>query len=96
MNNPYVVRYPVGYHYRHKCLCSFPDDEQGNVDVSRPLDYVQSLKVIYLPIYCQLAKQTKEYQELKDRLNSGENLLIIEVDGPHQESSNYYQVMRLL
>lgn len=91
MSNPYAVRYPVGYNHRHKCICAFPDNANGDIDFSRPLDYVQSRKVIYLPIYSRLAKQTKEYQELKQRLNNGENLLIVEVDGPHQESLDYYQ-----
>jgi hypothetical protein len=31
-----------------------------------------------------------KFTELKNKLDSGENLLIIEVDGPHQESIDYY------
>ena len=38
-----------------------------------------------------MAKKTKEFAELKKRYKSGEKLLIIEVDGPHQESMDYYK-----
>ena len=32
-----------------------------------------------------------KFQELQKRWQNGENLLIIEVDGPYQESLEYYQ-----
>lgn len=84
MNNKFPVRYPVGFKQRHKCLYSLKD-----VDGS-PLDYINSRKEIYLSIYCKLVKEQSQYKILQTFLEKGFNLLIIEVDGPHQESMNYY------
>ena len=85
-----AIRYPVGYKHRHKCLFTLKEDENGVIDVDRKLDYVQARKEIYMPLYCNLVKKEKKFKELKERLRKGENLLIIEVDGPHQESLDYY------
>lgn len=90
MNNSFAVRYPVGYEHRHKCVGYIPEDQHGNILFDQRLDYLQSRIRVYLPLYVRLAKQTDEYQELKERLAAGENLLIIEPDGPHQESNQYY------
>lgn len=84
-NNPYAVRYPVGYHHRHKCLCAFKRLEDGF------LDYVESRKQIYLPVYTKLVSREEHFHELKELINIGQNLLLIEVDGPHQESMDWYQ-----
>ena len=54
------------------------------------LDYVQSRRRIYLPLYTQLLQGNRLFEHLRGRHLSGENLLIIEVDGPHQESLKYY------
>ena len=86
MNNPHYVRYPVGYHNMHKCLFAIKDE--NNPD--EHLDYIEARKQIYLPLYCELAKKEAKFTQLKNRLDAGENLLIIEVDGPHQESLDYY------
>jgi len=85
MNNKYAVRYPVGYKFRNKCLFSLK-----TLDGPR-LDYIDARKQIYLPLYLELVKNCPQFLELKGRLANGENLLIIEVDGPHQESLNYYK-----
>ena len=86
MSNSDAVRYPVGFHYRHKCLYAIKDN---NVDDK--LDYIETRKQIYVPIYCKLVKKQPAFSKLKNRLAAGENLLIIEVDGPHQESLRYYR-----
>jgi hypothetical protein len=84
-NNKYAIRYPVGYTSRHEVLYSL-------VDVgSKPIDYIDARKQIYLPLYTELSKQTREFKLLKEKLDAGENLLIIEVDGPHEESLPYYK-----
>ncbi len=85
MNNPYYVRYPVGYGYMHKCLFSIPEN-----DLTKKLNYIEARKQIYVPLYCGLVKKQAKFLELKNLLISGENLLIIEVDGPHQESLDHY------
>lgn len=83
MSCPYPVRYPVGYDHRHTCL--FALDENYT-----PLDYIESRKKIYFTLYVDLVKKEKQFRELQKRLYNGENLLIIEVDGPHEESLGYY------
>ena len=90
MNNEYAVRYPVGYNNRHRCKFALAENPDGSINPTR-LDYVQARRRIYLPQYGRLVKLYPEYQELKQRLANGENLLIIEVDGPHQESMPYYK-----
>lgn len=86
MNNPYYVRYPVEYKNMHKCLFSIPEN-----NINKRLNYIESRKQIYVPLYCELVKQQQKFLELKNKLINGENLLIIEVDGPHQESLSYYK-----
>lgn len=90
MYNKYAVRYPVGYNHRHKCLFSLLENPDGTID-PMPLDYVQSRKKIYLPLYDKYVRLKPQFKELKERLAKGENLLIIEVDGPHEESMSYYK-----
>lgn len=86
MNNKYPVRYPVGYHSRGKCLYAIISHNNN-----QQLDYIQARKKIYLPVYKKLVKKQPQFKELRKRLKEGENLLIIEVDGPHQESLPYYK-----
>lgn len=82
----YPVRYPVGYKQRHLCLCSVI----GTPKNYKKVDYITSRKEIYLKTYWDAVKKEKQFLELRERLLNGENLLIIEVDGPHQESVPYY------
>jgi hypothetical protein len=89
MNNKYHVRYPVGFRERSNCICAlWPDKKQETFE---KLDYIQSRKKIYLPVYCSMTRKEKQFIELKERYELGENLLIIEVDGPHEESIEYYK-----
>jgi len=89
MNNEHPVRYPVGFHYRHKCLYALAE-ENGEI-VNEQLDYVEARKRIYVKEYCRLVKRKSKFRDLKRKLRKGENLLIVEVDGPHQESLDYYK-----
>ena len=84
MMNPHPVRYPVGYNYRRNCVYALKDGSDEK------LDYIKARKEIYVPEYCKLVKAQKKFTELKKRLARGENLLIVEVDGPHQDSLPYY------
>lgn len=83
------VRYPVGYEHRHKCLFAMGEKSDGTIDTT-PLNYIESRKKIYVPIYVEAAKRCLTFDSLKARLENGENLLIIEVDGPHEESMAHY------
>jgi len=85
MNNMYAVRYPVGFHHRKKCLYAYWNDEK--------LDYIQARKKFYVPEYIRLLKMHPKFQSLKKLVDEGEKLLIIEVDGPREESLQYYKDM---
>lgn len=85
MNAKDPIRYPVGYNYRHNCKCAL--DNQ----TLTPLNYIDSRKQIYLPIYCESVKNHRLFTVLKEKLERGEKLMILEVDGPHQESMSYYR-----
>ena len=90
MHNMYAVRYPVNFYHRHNCLYAL-DEVDGKIVDDVPLDYVTARKKIYVRDYCRLVKLQPKFRELQRRLKNGEPLLIIEVDGPHQESLDYYK-----
>jgi hypothetical protein len=85
-NNPYPVRYPVGFKHRNECVGSIISKDDTTL-----LDYITARKRIYWSLYRRMVKKQPQFAELKKRLADGENLLIIEVDGPHQESMDYYR-----
>jgi len=79
-----AIRYPVGYNHRHKCLYALgPNGEKWN--------YIESRKKIYLPLYIDLVRKHPQYKFLLEKVKKGQNILIMEVDGPHQESLEYYK-----
>lgn len=86
MNNPDAVRYPVGITARHTCKCSILKTSNGY----ERLDYIESRKKIYIPVYTKLIQEVDDFKELRQRHENGENLLIVEIDGPHHDSLNYY------
>lgn len=83
--NDHAVRYPVGFHHRKNCLYAFVEDP------SERLDYIESRKKLYVPIYINLVKKEDKFRQLVEKLRNGKNLLILEVDGPHGESLDYYK-----
>lgn len=90
MNAKEPIRYPVGHNHRHECICAFEENVDGSI-IQVPLDYIQSRKRIYLPLYSKLVSDKPRFAALQNEWRAGTNLLIIEVDGPHQESLPYYQ-----
>jgi len=88
MSAPDAIRYPVGFRHRHKCIGACM---QGPTDKPVPLlNYTDSRKQIYLPVFCNMLKGKKQFGDLCKRHLAGENLLIVEVDGPHRESLPFY------
>lgn len=49
------------------------------------MDYVAARKAIYCDFYVQHAQQHPSFLALKQRLEDGENLMIVEIDGPDYE-----------
>lgn len=78
------------YVFMSSCLYALEKDEPPSKNNPK-LDYIESRKRIYLPLYMRLVIKEPQFKELKEKLSRGENLLIIEVDGPHQESLHYYK-----
>lgn len=78
---------------RSSCQFSLSVDEDGSIDPNERYSYVDGRKAIYCWSYIKSVKTHTYFKLLLQRLGSGENLLIIEVDGPHQESSKYYTDM---
>lgn len=81
------IRYPVGFSRSARKSCLFSIEEKG----SEPLDYVEARKKIYAKYYITAAKKEPQFTKLKKMLDEGKNLLILEVDGPRQESMKYYK-----
>lgn len=90
MNAKEAIRYPVGHNHRHSCIGAFAENLDGTIN-PRLLNYIESRKRIYVPLYARLVQQKDRFDKLRQELVSGTNLNIIEVDGPHQESLPYYQ-----
>lgn len=85
------VKYPCGFCGNIMTVCLLKENDDKTV--TTPLGYIDGRKQVYVPLYCKLVKKNNKFEELKKRLSSGENLLIIETDGPHQESLKYYKDM---
>lgn len=80
------VRFPVGRENRKTCVGAIADDDEKK---ARFLNYVESRKKIYVLRYTAALKLSPVYQGLKRRLLNGENLLIIDIDGPHKAAMPY-------
>lgn len=81
MLNPYAVRYPNGYKHRGEVLFSiFMKDEDS--ETYKELDYIKARKKIYCADYIEAALDHPELIKLKKLLDKGDNLQIVEVDGP--------------
>jgi hypothetical protein len=100
LNNKEAVRYPATYEHRVNCIGVLPPAlrlrlEAGEKDVvikvSDLLNIPEGRKQVYIQEYTQLLIQHPLYKELQARLLKGENLLICEIDGPRQDSLQYYK-----
>ena len=78
MANARAVRYPNGFHGRRKCLYSLWMVD-GHL---QKLDYIEARKRIYCGEYARLAPALDEFKQLQRLHDSGQNILLIEVDGP--------------
>ena len=85
MNNKDAVRFPVTCNktVRASCLYALWEGEK--------LGYIDARKKIYKKVYTDLVNKTNKFEKLKQMLQNGINLLIVEVDGPRQEPLEYYK-----
>lgn len=90
-HNPHAIRYPTGFNYRTKTLGHVWGTGSYNCETEVKILHVdEARQTIFLPLYCQLVSNNSEFKELISRLKKGENLLLIDADGPYQESLKYY------
>lgn len=84
MEFPEPIRFPVGFANRHECLSAiFPDSYEQICNQYYPmqaLGYIESRKKIYCPLYIQLTKETDDFKKLKEMLEDGYNLQILDID----------------
>jgi len=80
-HNEYAVRYPNGFHGRTSCLFSLWPCDTNPYAYDR-LDYIEARKKIYCGEYIRLAPKTPHFKKLKEMIESGQNIQIVEVDGP--------------
>jgi hypothetical protein len=94
-HNPDPVRYPVGKKHRGNCIGIVPPrlikENKSPIRVDQLLGVVEGRKQVYFKEYNRLVKQELLFHKLQSKLRNGENLLIIEVDGPRAESLDYYK-----
>ena len=92
MSAPVAIRYPVGFSGRHQCLFSLTD--AGLAAGGHPkLDYIAARKAIYAPLYQELVVAQPLFVELAGMVARGVHILIVEVDGPHEESLDHYKAL---
>jgi len=70
------VRYPNGYHGRHKCLCALWYENNQWITLS----YIPARKKIYCKVYAELVQNTEAYKMLKALYDSGQSIQICEMD----------------
>ena len=96
MSCKHPIRYPVGMMCRSGCVGVLVESEQqkcvlDETYIPNLLGYVDARKEVYLPIYSELVEKQPDFQKLIQKLKSGKNILIVEIDGPHGECLDYYQ-----
>lgn len=75
-NNQYAVRYPNGFHGRHRCLCAMWFENGAWAT----LPYVPARKKIYCQVYANLVQATDAYKQLRELYDQGQSLQICEMD----------------
>ena len=88
-NYPLPVRYPVGYPRPPRCLGVIVSDTPTSVP--NIISLAQGRVNVYLKSYINALKNQPEFQKLKSRVESGENLLISELDVAQQDTLPYFK-----
>lgn len=87
MKAEYPIRYPNGFHGRKNCIYSLVWCEKTGLWWE--FDYINSRKAVYCAEYSRLAPSIPEFQHLKEMVDLGENVMLIEVDGPDPSLNHY-------
>lgn len=86
-NCPHPIRYPNKIHRRKNTQFALCIDENNQ---HTQYDYLSARRILYINEYIRLIKQLSEYQQLLEKLWSGENIMICEMDVPSQNKSGHY------
>lgn len=78
------VRFPVGRELRKDCLGAIVSEDNPEF-----LGYVDSRKQVYVPRITAAERKSPIFRALKRRLDAGENLLIVDIDGPHKAAMKW-------
>jgi hypothetical protein len=75
-NNQYPIRYPVGFHNKGRSIIGAVYDpkvknNEGKIENVKILNYIESRKMIYIPVYGELVRKEKQFKQLKERLKNG-------------------------
>lgn len=73
-NSKKWVRYPNGFNHHKETI--------GSVYRGKIIGYIEARKKIYYKKYRDIAITKKLFKDLKERYENGENIQIVEVDGP--------------
>lgn len=89
-----AIRYPVGFEERKTCVGVLTDEElerflSGEIPDVELVGYVESRKQVYIPLYRDLVLLHSLFEKLV-KIAKKWCVLIVEVDGPHQETLPYY------
>lgn len=88
-DNQRWVRYPTGYGNHRNAVGTVI----GTPEDYEIVGYIEARKRVYFTKYREIAVETDQFKDLKERLENGENIQINEVDGPkYTESYPYNQV----
>lgn len=66
-------------HYRYMTACS-------SHYLGEQMDYLTSRKKIYIPVYAYLVRQTAAFIALKQKVDAGASVQVLDFDGPHDGS----------
>jgi hypothetical protein len=80
----YAIRYPVGFSHNARSSCLY------NLYEGKRYNYVNSREHVYFKLYSTLVRKQDKYKKLLISVADGKNIVICEVDGPHQKSLQYY------
>lgn len=88
MEHDKPIRYPNGFKGKADCICVLWPASGALDDATNPhapmlqLGYVDSRKKVYVGLYAMMAKKNAEFAQLRKMLEEGQNLQILDVDGP--------------
>lgn len=73
--NKFPIRRPNGTRKNGLPLYSYYNGKK--------LSYIEARKIIYIPFYKELARETQVYKDILQMLRDGKNIMLIDLDGPN-------------